>query len=156
VARGGAAKKSRVFVTGERSPEARIPASESSAETGGAAWWKRETLDRLLFAESEEDLLAEVTSWSSKPTAYGRTVLADRAARVVSAPVGSRRTTLNAAAFVLGGLVASGHLPEADARTALTEAAKSAGLALREIERTISAGFTDGLGRPFDPPARWP
>lgn len=156
MARGGAAKKSRVFVTGERSPGARIPVSEVSAETCGAARWIRETLNRLLFAESEEDLLAEATSWSSKQTAYGRTVLADRAARVASAPVGSRRTTLNAAAFVLGGLVASGHLPEAAARTALTEAAQSAGLALREIERTISAGITDGLGKPFDPRARRP
>jgi Bifunctional DNA primase/polymerase, N-terminal len=85
---------------------------------------------------------------------YARAALAGEARRVATATVGRRNDTLNRAAFNLGQLTATGLLPPALAYTALTDAARRAGLdrdpgcGPRGIEATIRSGLAAGARKP--------
>jgi hypothetical protein len=89
-------------------------------------------------------------------SAYARAALAAEADRVASAAPGGRNHTLNAAAFSLGQLVASGMLDENEVRARLTDAA--AGLAKDDgadsVAKTISSGLTAGMQQPRQVPER--
>jgi hypothetical protein len=80
--------------------------------------------------------------------AYARSALEREAARVASAPVGTRNDTLNRAAYNLGTLVGGGLLDRALAETELARAAQAAGLAERETASTLRSGLTAGMARP--------
>lgn len=73
---------------------------------------------------------------------------------VTSAGEGGRNHALNTAAFGLGQLVAGGELTEATATTALTNAARDAGLPQREADRTIQSGLRAGGHEPRQAPPR--
>lgn len=94
------------------------------------------------------------------PAAYGRKALESEAGRVAMAANGTRNTTLNAAAFSLGQLVAGGSLNRGDVEQVLTEAAGRAGLASDgncgpgQIERTIRSGIESGMLQPRTAPER--
>lgn len=66
------------------------------------------------------------------------------------APQGARNDQLNRSAFILGQLVARGQLGRAEVESALTAAARAAGLDAVEIRRTLHSGLSAGA-RP-DPP----
>lgn len=84
-------------------------------------------------------------------SAYGLAALERKARLVAAAPEGSRRNTLNGAAFACAQLVPSGHL-RADAVTAaLSEAALATGLPLGEVRRTIARALLEGQARPYFP-----
>jgi hypothetical protein len=68
--------------------------------------------------------------------------------RVETAAPGTRNDTLNAAAFSLGRLVGAGLLPADSVGSALTHAARTAGLEEREIDATIRSGLAAGAERP--------
>jgi hypothetical protein len=84
------------------------------------------------------------------PAGYARAALDGEARRVAAAPVGRRNDTLNRAAFALGQLIAAGLLPASLACTALTDAARRAGLdrdpgcGPRGIDATIRSGLAAG------------
>jgi Bifunctional DNA primase/polymerase, N-terminal/AAA domain len=88
--------------------------------------------------------------------AYARAALAAECDRVASAAPGGRNHALNAAAFSLGQLVASGVLDENKVRARLTDAA--AGLAKDDgadsVAKTISSGLTAGMQQPRQVPER--
>lgn len=81
-------------------------------------------------------------------TAYATAALRSETQRVATAPEGTRNNTLNIAAFNLGQLVSAGHLPAAQAHTALAGAAADAGLPADEARRTICSGMTAGARSP--------
>jgi hypothetical protein len=79
---------------------------------------------------------------------YAAKALADELARVATANNGTRNSTLNAAAFSLGQLVAAGVLEVAAIGAALLSAATAAGLPQREAEQTIASGLKAGQRSP--------
>jgi putative DNA primase/helicase len=79
---------------------------------------------------------------------YAEAALRAEAARVRDAPSGERNDTLNAAAFSLGTLGGAGILSEAEARAALCDAARAAGLGEGEANRTFTSGWRKGLAEP--------
>jgi hypothetical protein len=68
--------------------------------------------------------------------------------RLALAPEGQRNHTLNAAAFALGQLVASGALSADEVIVSLVEVARRIGLRDTEIERTVESGLNAGLRSP--------
>lgn len=72
---------------------------------------------------------------------------------VAAAVEGTRNHRLNAAAFRLGALAATGALDAGAARQALAAAAAVCGLGQREAARTIDSGLTSGLAQPAELPS---
>ena len=88
---------------------------------------------------------------NGRPTstsAYGCRALETECGRLVLAPEGQRNHTLNAAAFALGQLVASGALSADEVIVSLVEVARRIGLRDTEIERTVESGLNAGLRSP--------
>jgi hypothetical protein len=79
---------------------------------------------------------------------YAAAALERELDRVLSAPVGQRNHTLNAAAYALGRLVAGGLIPEHLATEALTRAGIVAGLSEHETTSTIASGLRAGARTP--------
>ncbi|MBI3204510.1 MAG: hypothetical protein HYZ29_23445 [Myxococcales bacterium] len=73
-------------------------------------------------------------------------------AAVRSAQNGERNATLNAKAFGLGQLVASGALDAVAVREAMCGAGRAAGLGQSEIERTIASALAASRSQPRDVP----
>jgi hypothetical protein len=83
---------------------------------------------------------------------YGAQVLARAVRQVLLAPDGSKHVTLNKMAYLCGGYVASGVLPEAEAELALRQAIAQRDVAdLRAAHLTIAAGLRDGQRQPLLP-----
>ena len=87
-------------------------------------------------------------------TAYGRATLERLAGDLAATGEGGRNGGLNWAAYRAGQLIAGGEMDEADARTAITAAARAAGLDDAEIARTLESGITSGLLDPKKAPPR--
>jgi hypothetical protein len=79
---------------------------------------------------------------------YAAAALAREVDAVLSARLGSRNTTLNAAAYALGRLVATDLLPSGLAAAALTQAAHAVGLPEAEAAATIASGLAAGARHP--------
>ena len=90
--------------------------------------------------------------------AYVRSAVRGECERVVRAAEGTRNNTLFAAAARLGGLVAGGALPEAQARHALQEASQRhvgvGGFTVEEAMKAIESGLRRGAKTPRLPAAR--
>ena len=84
-------------------------------------------------------------------TAYGRAALEGEVASVLAAPMHTRNTRLNKAAFKLGQNVAGGELSEIEAVNALTEVATLIGLDASEIAPTVRSGIGAGQDFPRNP-----
>jgi hypothetical protein len=67
---------------------------------------------------------------------------------VATAKEGTRNSTLNRAAYALGGLVAVGLLGRQTVEDALAEAAHAAGLGEGEVAATLKSGLDAGVKRP--------
>lgn len=79
---------------------------------------------------------------------YLQAALDREIAELVRAPVGTRNTTLNRAAFRLGQLVGAGLGDPGQLTTHLLAAARTAGLGEREALATIASGLTAGQAHP--------
>ncbi len=92
------------------------------------------------------------SAWPTNPplnaSRYFEAALRRHASRVAAAAPGTRNDTLNAAAFSLGRLVGAGLLPSQSVSSALTHAARTAGLDDREIDATLRSGLAAGAKRP--------
>ena len=80
----------------------------------------------------------------SNHTPYGQSALWRELGQLSLATEGTRNDTLNACAFKLGQLAASGQLDEGQAKQALAAAASQTGLDDQEIRDTIESGWTKG------------
>lgn len=80
--------------------------------------------------------------------AYSHAALRAELNNVLAAVEGTRNHTLNAAAFALGQLVATGALDRGQVEAALTVAATHIGLPTHETERTIASGLAAGALNP--------
>lgn len=80
--------------------------------------------------------------------AYIAAALKNEIGRVLDAPVGGRNDQLNASAFSLGTLVATGKLNRVTVETALQQAGEAIGLETRETWRTIASGLSKGAQNP--------
>jgi hypothetical protein len=80
----------------------------------------------------------------AKATSYGQAALHRELERVSRGEPGTRNHQLNRAAFRLGQLVAAHVLDEEVAVAELVSAGTSIGLGLRECERTVASGITEG------------
>jgi hypothetical protein len=87
------------------------------------------------------------------PSAYARRALESELGRVAMACEGDRNHQLNRSAFALGQLVASGALTAEVVVAGLVDAAARAGLAGREVEKTIASGLRNGMRSPRQVPA---
>ena len=105
-------------------------------------------IGRLAKKPRPEHYMACPTISATLSTAYGRAALETECRVVASEPHGSRNNRLNAAAFAIGQLVAGGELVQAEALTALKQAAVACGLGDQEAARTIGSGFHAGLAAP--------
>lgn len=99
-------------------------------------------------------------SWGLRATgrtldAYVRSAILREAAAVAMTPAGGRNNALNAAAFCLGTMGAWPEMHAADAKLALYDAARAAGLDDPEIGATLASGWEAGAAkgrlRPADP-----
>ena len=84
----------------------------------------------------------------TRAVAYAAAALDSELASLRRAPEGERNSTLNKAAYVLGGLCKPGALNEAEVRTRLTETALAIGLAAEETAKTIGSGMRAGSLEP--------
>lgn len=89
-------------------------------------------------------------------TAYAAAALRGELDRVLAAVEGSRNHTLNAAAFALGQLTATGMLPRRLAEDALTLAGQAIGLPPRECAATTRSGLDSGERTPRQAASRDP
>jgi hypothetical protein len=105
----------------------------------------RKPVDRTAFVPA---------TTSQNTTRYGTRAIELEAQKVATATEGTRNPTLNEAAFALGQLEAGGEIAKGDARDALWQAAMSAGLGEREIEKTIESGLSAGNANPRSAPPR--
>lgn len=80
-------------------------------------------------------------SFTGNGTPYGLMVLRDQLDILRAAKVGERNHTLNRCAFIIGKLIAAGHLLEPPARAELIRVALSIGLTDWETTRTIASAF---------------
>lgn len=87
-------------------------------------------------------------------TAYGRATLERLAGDLAATGEGGRNGGLNWAAYRCGQLIAGGEMDEQDARAAITQAARAAGLDDAEIAKTLESGITSGLLEPRSAPPR--
>ncbi|MGH9165468.1 MAG: bifunctional DNA primase/polymerase [Acidimicrobiales bacterium] len=87
-------------------------------------------------------------------SAWAATALAGEVARINAAADGRRNHTLNRSAFVLGQIVAGGHLDRAEVVDVLRRAGESAGLGPREVAATLDSGLNAGERWPRHPPDR--
>lgn len=98
---------------------------------------------------------ARVPTYRPKPitepprasTRYVQAALEGELRRVETAINGTRRSTLNSAAFALGGLVKAGALDESSTAEALLTRAIATGLSSHEARITISHAFEDAPSR---------
>ena len=79
---------------------------------------------------------------------YGGAALADACATIAAAVEGTRNATLNTEAFSIAQLVAGGELDEDEARAALEDTARQAGLKDDEIAKTLQSAFDAGAKTP--------
>lgn len=93
---------------------------------------------------------------SDRRKVYATAALAGEVSRVKTSVNGTRNNTLNAAAFAVGTLVATGALDEAVAVDELTAAAHQAGLGERETDGTIKSGLGKGKLKPRTLPGTIP
>ncbi|HEV3142429.1 MAG TPA: hypothetical protein VGZ47_00935 [Gemmataceae bacterium] len=81
-------------------------------------------------------------------TRYGLAALKAEADAVASAPLSTRNSTLNKAAFQCGQLVGAGLLDHAGVELVLASAACACGLEEKEIRGTIRSGIRAGMAKP--------
>ena len=86
--------------------------------------------------------------------AYGKAALESECDRVAMSAEGQRNADLFKSGCRLFELVAGGMLSESDARGALENAARAAGLADLEIRRTIESAYRHGSAQPRGPKER--
>jgi hypothetical protein len=112
--------------------------------------WLAELATKRAPAAEQHDTSALTSARDTR--GYGAAALRAEVDIVLGAGRGHRNDALNRAAFSLGQLVASGDLAEADVTSALTAAAKAAGLADDDgagtVNRTIASGISAGKARP--------
>jgi hypothetical protein len=95
------------------------------------------------------------SSPSVLPTAYATKAMADELHRVRSASEGTRNSALNAAAFNLGQLCASGQLDRHVVEMELWAAGAQAGLSDAEVRATVQNGLQGGTSKPrAEPPPK--
>jgi predicted transcriptional regulator len=111
-----------------------------------------EWLIALLTQEPEEKPIPapSIPIEASKGTRYAEAALTNACALVAGSRPGNRNHTLNAQAYGIGQLVASGSLASHDAESRLIDAATSAGLPNREALATIKSGLKAGEKTPRD------
>lgn len=80
--------------------------------------------------------------------AYIAAALKGEIGRVLDATPGGRNDQLNASAFALGQLVATGKLNRTTVETALQRAGEAIGLEVRETWRTVASGLNNGIKNP--------
>jgi hypothetical protein len=108
----------------------------------GAYRW----LNNNELAEAPDWLLDLVTKQTAKKS-KGQNAdkkLDQACAEMAATAEGSRNATLNQLAYHLGKLISAGQLAEPTVRERLAEAARSSGLADKEIAATIESGVTAG------------
>lgn len=125
--------------------------SDDSPIASAPDWLVEALIDRT----PPRDPSSVVPVMSDETTPYGKAALQNEAARVASAPEGTRNHTLNAAALKLGHLEAGGEIAYGDVERALEEAAQAAGLPASEYRATIRSGLEAGRAEPRTAPARF-
>jgi hypothetical protein len=141
------------------------PPSRALSRDGGLGNYMWLNEGGLLVGEPSEapgwllDLLREPT-WEttarppvlSNGKAYGRKALEEECRRLASAPQGSRNDTLNRASFAVFQLVEGGEIDRHEAEAALTQAALSTGLAIKEVAATLSSARRKAVEKPRSAP----
>jgi hypothetical protein len=117
----------------------------------------RQRLQRILDANTIEDAERLAATRPTSPFAYGQRVLETACARIAAAERGSRHTTINKSAFVVGGFVAATGLDRSAVIGVLTAAAEKLvaddatfGSAANRAQtaRSIMRGLAAGEDRP--------
>ncbi|WP_172656298.1 AAA family ATPase [Halomonas sp. PR-M31] len=80
-------------------------------------------------------------------TPYAKRALESAAGAILSAPTGSRNTTLNREAHNVFGLVKGGHLDEHEARHVLERAGGGSGLSNGEVQATLASAWNAATTR---------
>jgi putative DNA primase/helicase len=134
----------------------RVYTWKSGGKPGAAPGW---LLDLLRSDRRKETAVPERLSPLTIPVAgdatraYVLAALLDEHRKVRQAPIGSRNSVLNEAAFALARLARAGS-EEAECEMALISAAIAAGLSAEEAQRTFRSGWQAGLKNPRTIPER--
>jgi hypothetical protein len=108
--------------------------------------WLRELLIDRPYERSSAPI--SLPPAQGRERSYARAALARECSDVQNAPEGTRNARLNAAAFSIGQLVASGWLDDRLARGALIAAGLGAGLTQLESIKTANSGISAGMRSP--------
>lgn len=106
----------------------------------------------LVTGQSKDEKTLTVPDERPGATPYGMSAMEREVGRVATALQGKRNDALNVASFALGQLVAGGEVDEGTALAALQRAARAAGLAQGEADKTIMSGFSAGRQEPRSAP----
>ncbi|MGX1167912.1 putative DNA primase/helicase [Bradyrhizobium sp. USDA 372] len=123
-----------------------------SADDAAEAWAPAELLG-FLAAPSRRDGLRQPSARTTSKEAYGMKALADEIRVLRDAADGTRNDTLFHSSIKLAQLVASGHLDEIVARSALESVARQ-WPNFQKSKTTIASGFARGLAEPRSVPTR--
>lgn len=91
---------------------------------------------------------------TDKTTPYGKKALEAECQRILEAPDGQRNNTIFKASAAIGELVAGGEIAEADATTALEDAATTIGDDYHKDTITVANGLARGFSSPRKAPAK--
>ena len=91
---------------------------------------------------------------TDKTTPYGKGALEAECQRILEAPDGQRNNTIFKASAAVGELVAGGEIAEADAVSALENAASAIGDDYQKDIQTVANGLTAGCSSPRKAPAK--
>jgi putative DNA primase/helicase len=105
-------------------------------------------LERLREDPDKSKQSSNSSFQSGITTPYAAAALQDEAEDVRGAPEGTRNQRLNDAGFSMGQLIALGEISATEVETALTSAARAAGLEAGEIQRTLDSGLSAGQKQP--------
>ncbi|MET9243865.1 bifunctional DNA primase/polymerase [Nonomuraea sp. NPDC003709] len=110
--------------------------------------WLAERLTRPEHTSHPVQVSDVLAALGDQSTGYALAALQNELQHVLDARSGTRNHTLNAAAFALGQLIATGLLPHRLTEDALHTAAQATGLSPREATATIRSGLNAGARQP--------
>lgn len=109
---------------------------------------RRETAKRQAEANKQPAGRRTISTQSSGDSPYGLAALEHECHNMRQAGDGARNDQLNRSAYCLGQLIAGGELSRLTVERDIADAAASAGLDDREIEKTMRSGIESGMREP--------
>ena len=136
------------WVPDDNDLDADIVTAEKLSKGEGVSRDRWTALARLLRPKAPPPSRPALSPSAARIERYGAAALDSAAEKIAGTPPGGRNGVLNSEAFAVGGLVASGYVPEAVAASVLAAAGVAAGLSEGEARASARSGLEAGQRHP--------